>query len=531
MRLMSRFRPLQPVSALLTDEIQSVDAQLSDMERPSEIAVDDPMLGMAIRNEAVRQDFADLMGQFHKIDSLKAKFTEIVTRFSAVVDELESSRRETSEFQIALNIENSRVEELREHIAKIEPELSSLIGANASLHSQVKQLTQKNENLLSQLENEKLSKFEALETLAERSEALNVANAKISALEDERSTARIEIDKLIAELASKDIELEKTASALRHIEEQDRVSRTMLQEASAQNARLSRQASELEPLVERYKSQIAQLQVTLDAERHAKEQASIDRIEGLELLRTELNGANTKLEAASARAETNERLLNDVRANYREKLEELRGSERRVIDLSMQIANMQRRVETAEKESEGVFAKLSALETERRHYTAQLDALSKALADKDTEIVLANDRTTFVTARLEESQRFLHAERERFEADLVTITQLFDKERVDRTMLEGALKSARRYGQQLSRELYDGAEIEGQVEEMAIAIEADLKRDIEAVSDRDTEHDEDKSDDNLIDLTFLSENTDHSAEVTAEGSDKAEDNTEEGKAV
>jgi len=56
-------------------------------------------------------------------------------------------------------------------------------------------------------------------------------------------------------------------------------------------------------------------------------------------------------------------VLNSVRQNYREKLEELHTVERSVIDLTMQLANMTRRAETAEAEKSALYVRVSDLET------------------------------------------------------------------------------------------------------------------------------------------------------------------------
>ena len=125
----------------------------------------------------------------------------------------------------------------------------------------------------------------------------------------------------------------------------------------------------------------------------------------------------------------------------------LENSERRAVDLGIQLSNAQRRAEIAENENAGAHTRLARLEAERSHFSAHLETMTKALAEKDATIVLAHDRTTFVSARLEESQRAARAERERFEADLAAIAHLFDGERVDRALLDGTVQRARQQGQ------------------------------------------------------------------------------------
>ena len=184
----------------------------------------------------------------------------------------------------------------------------------------------------------------------------------------------------------------------------------------------------MEPNHEHYKTQIMQLQAALETERLAKEQSSLDVMDELESLRAEVKHSEARLEAALARADAHERMLNDSRGNYRDKLDELRLSERRAIDLGIQLTNAQRRAEIAESDQAGIHARLARLETERSQYAARLEAMNRALAEKDAAIVLAQDRTTFVSARLEECQRAARSERDKFEADLATLKHLFEHE-------------------------------------------------------------------------------------------------------
>ena len=131
-------------------------------------------------------------------------------------------------------------------------------------------------------------------------------------------------------------------------------------------------------------------------------------------------------------------MLNSVRQNYREKLEELHTVERSVIDLTMQLANMTRRAETAEAEKSALYVRVSDLETAERSFDLRYEEVSKALTEKRTSL-LARDQVTFESIRLEEAKRMARLERARYEADMVEMAQLLDKERVNRTVLEGAL--------------------------------------------------------------------------------------------
>jgi chromosome segregation ATPase len=283
------------------------------------------------------------------------------------------------------------------------------------------------------------------------------ARAQINALQDEISAGRRELDRLSAALAEREIALDQVSSALRSSEDQGRILKTMLDASTFQTARLSRTVSELEPMAERYKSQIASLQAAVEAEREAKEKAAIDRIEGLELLRAELRATAAKLEAATQRADTQEKMLLSARNSYREKLEELRTVERSVIDITMQLANMTRRAETAETDKAALASRVADLESVERGFEHRLNEINKILTEKETALLLARDQITFETSRLEEVQNIARSERTRYEAEMVELIKILDKERVNRTVLEGALLSNRRRHVMRGQEVDDEA--------------------------------------------------------------------------
>ena len=110
----------------------------------------------------------------------------------------------------------------------------------------------------------------------------------------------------------------------------------------------------------------------------------------------------------------------------------------------MQLANMTRRAETAEAEKSALYVRVSDLETAERSFDLRYEEVSKALTEKETALLLARDQVTFESSRLEEAQRMARLERARYEADMVEMARLLDKERLDRTVLEGALLSNRR---------------------------------------------------------------------------------------
>ena len=413
-------------------------------EEETSLAETAPLLASAIRNEEIRLDYEGLIERFKAFDHLRAEFLGVTQRFVAVVDELEDLKKDKAELQGHLELSEAVGAELRMALTDLEPKYETLVSEKAALEAAGERARETISKIEAAKQKEQEEHQATRDVVKQRDGALAEARAQINALQDEISAGRRELDRLSSTLAEREVAYEQVASALRSSEEQGRMLKTLLDESTFQTAPLSRTVSELEPMAERLKSQIATLQAAVEAEREAKEKAAIDRVEGLEVLRAELRATTAKLEAATQRAETQEKMLNTARQNYREKLEELRAVERSVIDLTMQLANMTRRAETAEAEKSALHIRVADLETAERSFDLRYEEVSKALTEKETALLLARDQITFESSRLEEAQRMARLERARYEADMVEMARLLDKERVDRTVLEGALLSNRR---------------------------------------------------------------------------------------
>ena len=418
-----------------------------------------PLLASAIRNEEIRLDYEALIDRFRAFDHLRAEFLAVTQRFVGVVDELEDLKKDKAELQGHLELSQAVGAELRGALTDLEPKYEALVSEKAALEAAGERARDTIIKIEVAKQKEQEEHQATRDVVKMRDGALAEARAQINTLQDEISAGRRELDRLSSTLAEREVAYETVASALRNSEEQGRMLKTLLDESTFQTARLSRTVSELEPMAERLKSQIATLQSAVEAEREAKEKAAIDRVEGLEILRAELRATTAKLEAATQRAETQEKMLLTARNNYREKLEELRTVERSVIDLTMQLANMTRRAETAEAEKTALYSRVNDLEIAERSFDLRYEEVSKALTETETALLLARDQLTFESSRLEEAQRMARFERARYDAEMVELARLLDKERVDRTVLEGALLSNRRRHIQRGVESDDASEL------------------------------------------------------------------------
>jgi chromosome segregation ATPase len=424
---------------------------VSDLEQDGNRAQADDNLASSGISPSFFIEFASglsgLFDQLEQVEALKEKFAYSLSRFVGIGNELEGTRRQNQQILEVLDAERNEKVILLDKISQLENEIVQGVEAKSAVIVRIERLASRMELLESDVERERVGQRSLMEQLARQTEELDHANSELSLLQNELSFTRSALELSEIQATSRDIEFASLSSALHHAQTHEQLFKDLLDESTEQNARLSRQLREIEPSNSSHKIQIMQLSAALEDERLAKERISSERMDGLELLRDELKSGNARLEAALARADANERMLNDSRVNYREKLEELRLSDRRAVDLGIQLTNIQRRAEAAESENAGIVSRFSRLEAERGQFTTQLDNMNRALTEKDAAIALANDRTTFIMARLEECQRAAKVEREKFEADLAAITHLFHGGHQDQTLLDGALEQLHHHNQ------------------------------------------------------------------------------------
>jgi len=226
-----------------------------------------PLLASAIRNEEIRLDYEALIDRFRAFDYLRAEFLGVTQRFVAVVNEFEELKKDKAELQGHLELSEAVGAELRAALTDLEPKYEMLVSERVALKAAGERARDTIAKTEAAKQKEQEDHLATLGIVKQREGALAEARTHINALQDEITAGRRELDRLSSALAEREVAYEQVASALRSSEEQGRMLKTLVDESTFPTARLSRTVSELEPMAERLKSQIATLQAAVEAER------------------------------------------------------------------------------------------------------------------------------------------------------------------------------------------------------------------------------------------------------------------------
>ncbi len=489
MRLLPSFLKPAPLPAEpesfqnLAARAARVAAASSPPPAPVETVVD-PLAVIGKRNEDLRQGVETLLVRLQEMELFRTQFQSLVGGVAGVIQELETTKSKLGEVQGSLNAERESAGDARRHIAELTAELERLDSDHRIVSSERDRLESLIQHVESVAEETSLALREKEISLADFERQLNGETERHRQTTAENEARREEVERLGNLLSIHENDLAALRDRAGLLDDETRSLKTALEDSQGSVLRLGRRITELEPIIQRLREQNAQLETTLHAERETNDRTRAQSSEEIERLRADMNTMQVKLEAVSSRADANERFLGEARRQLRDKLEELRVSERKTIDGSLQVNTLQKRLEAAEREILQATLKAEEVEKSRKLILERSEALAKSARGKDIALQKTEQKIQFLTERLEDWANRARKEREQYEFRLGELTEQLEKEKTERAIAEGALQSARRERLNLQRELLNVKA--GVREDKMIETEQEnVREDIESMTDFD----------------------------------------------
>ena len=149
------------------------------------------------------------------------------------------------------------------------------------------------------------------------------------------------------------------------LENDKRSLQTALDQTLAENSRLSRRLTESESALTAARARLEQMDISLAAAENERAALSAARDEANERHQTECYALNLRLEALRSRAGTAEKLLAEVRQSLVARTEEIRVSERKLVEASIARNATDKTIERLTAARDALDAKASELEQAR----------------------------------------------------------------------------------------------------------------------------------------------------------------------
>lgn len=251
------------------------------------------------------------------------------------------------------------------------------------------------------------------------------------------------------------VELQADCTLLREqlslLETDKRSLQTALDQTLAESSRLSRRLSESALAAAR--SRLEQTEIGLASAQNERTALCAARDEANERHQSESYALNLRLEAMRSRAGTAENLLSEVRQSLVARTEEIRVSERKVVEATIARNATEKTVERLTAARDALEAKVKELEQGRATLAERANGLTEAAKARETSLTHAEHKIKSLTDRVDQLEHDARMYRAKTVKRIDDLNETLQRERVAYAVAQGALETNRRDYARLQRGL------------------------------------------------------------------------------
>ncbi len=404
-------------------------------------------------NEALRNLLLDANHKISELDTIKASVAKLVDPVTKALSAFEAEKTEKVSLQTVLNNTRTAYSRLRNEVGALEKKA-------ASFEAECGQLRQELAATVATMRSLESSKAELAADIAAR--RAHIADLEIT-LQQETATNRTltdETKRLNDRVAAGDkratqleSELHGTRQKLALSEDEKRALQISLDKTIGDSARLARRLAEAEANLTAAQGRMRHVEANLaevSAER-ARLAASVEEIN--ERHAGELTTQRMRFEALQARSLASDKLLNDARDHLMARAEELRAMERRVSEMALERDTAEARRSEAEAARLVRENEIKDLQLERDALRERSETLAKAMAARDSALSRADERIQLLVDRISLLESEMETARQLAENERDELTAAIKREKLERSLTDGALETARKDFSRLMREV------------------------------------------------------------------------------
>lgn len=408
---------------------------------------------MGEENEALRSLLIDTERKISELDELKSAFGKIVVPFNKALRSLEEEKAQSLGLKNMLEESRGAYETLRREYYEVEKRASGFEVESERLREELELSRESARSLESnrtELTNEIAAK---LAQIAELERQLAQESAQRRALSESKRSFGEQIDAAEKRISELEAELAADREKLALLEDEKRSLQLSLDQTLNESARLTRRLTESENTLTATRAQLGKVEASF-AEAYAERSrlsAALDELR--EQNQSERNSTNMRLDALQSRAATAEKLLADARQNLIARTEEVRAFDRKAVEATIARNNSDKKLAQLEASHEARERQIKDLEQSRAALVERNNALSKTLKTRETALARAEEKVQGLSERTAHLEADIQVNRTNIEKRVEELNTLLQRERMERSVVEGALEAARKDNSRLQSEV------------------------------------------------------------------------------
>jgi crescentin len=404
-------------------------------------------------NEALRNLLIDTERRITALDDVKDAFRNLVEPIGTALQALEHENSDNVSLRNALAELRASHDTLRTEFQALEKRSAESESDNQSLRRELALVQQ----VANGLESDKAELTS--EVVAARAEIANLESQLAHETADARALG--EANELLVDHANgadkRIVELQADCALMREqlslLETDKRSLQTALDQTLAESSRLSRRLTESESALAAARSRLEQTEIGLASVESERAALGAARDEANERHQSESYALNLRLEAMRSRAGTAEKLLSEVRQSLVARTEEIRVSERKVVEATIARNATEKTVERLTAARDALEAKVKELEQARATLVERANGLAEAAKARETSLTHAEHKIKSLTDRVDQLEHDARMYRTKTVKRIDDLNETLQRERVEYAVAQGALETNRRDYARLQRGL------------------------------------------------------------------------------
>ncbi len=404
-------------------------------------------------NESLRNLLLDANAKIGELDTIKAAVAKLADPVSKTLRAFEAEKSEKISLQTVLNTTRTAYGKLRNQLAELEKK-------SAASESECRALRQELTTTQNQLHTAETTRAEIAIDIAARREQIIDLESRLAHESGECKALREENRRLDERLSAADkriIALESDLNAARQrlliAEDEKRAQQASLDKASAEAARLSRTLAETEAALNATQGRLRHVEANFAEVTNERTRLVGALDDANERHEHELTSQRTRFDALQARAAATDKLLGEAREHLLARAEEIRGYDRRASDIANERDALQARVSDLETERLVRESEFKEIDQARATLMERGAALTRAYTAKEAALARAEDANASLNERIAAIEATLANEKQSAENTIQELNAALQREKLERSLAEGALETGRKDFARLMREL------------------------------------------------------------------------------
>ena len=401
-------------------------------------------------NEDLKNQCFEVVRQFDELTNIRNSMISLLERVGTILEDRERTKSALVERSIML----ARAERAQQDL---KAELRALHEANEGHQAESRILTAENGRLEELVRNSegRIGVVEAelrqqTEVVGSVRKELEVERSQLSQIEGELQLLQSELLQNNMVISQLQVELATTRDEKAFYEKRLEALEAKLAEDQQSEAGLQRALSESQIHVKRLSERIREMEITADGERRQINElegllslTQTENLEAAEESRFAIAALENQIDKLTAHSQAGDKLLADGRAQLQAMTDQFRAEARRTQDLEAKLSRLCGEQENDAAEIAQLKQAIQDKEVVQARFADRTEAVIRHTRDLKVRLENAEQRAQFAGERLAAETSRFEEQRACLEQTTRDLTEQLERERLSKTMIEGALQAAR----------------------------------------------------------------------------------------